>query len=188
MTALTMLQSKISRTKRRLSEGAWYPRIQILTILGLLIIMAFALRSVSMSNRFGVVEAEIPVLPSDEFPIPGSDRKVEVLGEIHKHVAVVILTGDEFLFGDLESFSTDLTNVRNKFFIKHKDGAPDLTGLFEAMDKWSAQNASMKKTDLAPYMVFMPMGDIPMPIVIQVIAGIKENPLFNKVILASGMI
>ena len=63
MTVSTMLQLKILKTKKRLSKDNSLAQITIIAA-GLLLILSFMLRAVSLSNKFGSIELVIPVARS----------------------------------------------------------------------------------------------------------------------------
>jgi len=188
MTASTTLQLKTLKTRKRLSDDAWHSRILIIVVIGLVLILSFCLRSTVISGVFGTISAEIPVLY-----LPIKDPTKHGFYEtpsawIEKTTAVVVLTATEFIFGDLESFSKDLSNVRNKFSVKHVDGAPDLDSLITSLSKWETQRSSSGRTiDKDDVIVLLPVEDIPMPIVIQVMSRLEKHQS-KRIVLASGLL
>ncbi len=63
------------------------------------------------------------------------------------------------------------------------DGEPQLAGLVDTMSKWVEERAKSANVPIDKVLVLIPAGDIPMPIVIQVIAGLRKSPHFERVIL-----
>ena len=189
MIASTTLQLKILKTKKRLFEDAWNARILLILVLGLMVILSFCLRATILSGVFGVIISEIPVL---HYPIadPTKHDFTETPNAwIKKTTPVVVITDEQMYFGDLEAFSTRFADVRGKFSIKHADGAPDIPELLATMIKWEHQRASGKQEiDNNGVLVLLPSEEIPMPIVIQVIAGLKTSPLYQRIVLANGFL
>ncbi|RYZ53812.1 MAG: hypothetical protein EOP07_17150 [Proteobacteria bacterium] len=181
MTALTILQSKISRTKKRLSNNVWYLPIIVLALMLLMTFLSTALRGISMPGSFGIVEAEFPVVSDDQSLTP-TESWTAPRSTIDNTAALVILTRDRFYFGNLQSFGKDLSAVHNKFQIPHIDGAPDLPRLVLDLSKWQSEAKASRA------LIFVPTEDIPMPIVIQCFAALKSSGLFDNVILGGGLL
>ncbi len=187
MTASTILLSKISRTKKRLSDDPWQMRFLVVLVLGLFIILSFALRSTWIAGSYGIVEAEIPAVSVQVEDPSESTYRESPRAAITKTTPIVILTDQEFYFGDLEAFGGKFSDVRNKFFVKHaKGGAPNVVLLNEMMAKWLYQR-SQESIGNDGIVVLLPDRNVPAPIVIQTIAGLKDSPYFNQVVLASGI-
>lgn len=181
MTALTILQSKILRTKKRLSSNVWYLPIIVLALMLLMTFLSTALRGISAPGSFGIVEAEFPVV-SDDASVDPSATWAQPRASIDNSAALVILTRDRFYFGQLSSFGKDLSAVHNKFQIPHIDGAPDLPRLVLDLSKWQTDAKTSRS------LIFVPTEDIPMPIVIQCFAALKKSGLFDQVILGGGLL
>ncbi|MBF0443139.1 MAG: hypothetical protein HQK54_14620 [Oligoflexales bacterium] len=173
--------------KKRLSNETWQIRVIILAILALMVILTFGFRSTSISGYLGLIEAEIPVLPIS-FEDKAYHNFVETPdAEITSTTPVVVLTAKRFYFGDVDAFSTRFFDVRNKFYIDHVEGAPDISSLISTMSKWFYQRMSEQKISERGILIFLPSEEIPMPIIIQTIAGLKSSPFFKRVILANGI-
>lgn len=180
-------QSKILRTKKRLSDDTWAPIAVVVSFLGLFAILTFALRATLLSGAYGVVGVEMPVV-STPVEDPAFHRfKEEPRDSLQRTTPTVVLTTEAFYFGDLAGFSTNFDDPRNKYMIRHVDGEPQLAGLVETMNKWVTERASGANVPIDKILVFVPAGDIPMPIVIQVIAGLKKSPYFERVIIGSSL-
>ena len=100
----------------------------------------------------------------------------------------IIITTEALFFGDLKGFSGDFHQVRDKFFVPHQDGAPQLTKLLRSIRKWNFQRQSGDKIKNNGIVVLVPEAKIPAAIVIQIIAGLKKTDIFDKVVLANGLI
>ena len=189
MSLSMTFQSKISRTRKRLSDGGRSgPIAGVLGLLGLLAILTFAIRAIALSNIYGVIDAEMPVVAA---PIedPAFHRfREEAPRALTRFTPAVVLTTEAFFFGDLGAFSTNFGDVRDKFIVRHIDGEPQLQALVETMTKWVTERAATDNVPIDKLLVFIPSGDIPMPIVIQVLAGLKKSPLFERVMLGSGIL
>jgi hypothetical protein len=158
-----------------------------LSFLGLFAILTFALRAATLPGAYGVVPAEIPVMPVSVADPAFHDYKEETRRELHRSTPAVLLTTEAFYFGDLDAFTANFSDVRDKFMIRHVDGEPQLVTLIETLDRWAAQVATSKSQALEDVLVFVPSGDIPMPIVIQVLAGLRQSPRFKRVVLGGGI-
>lgn len=181
MTALTILQSKILRTKKRLSNNVWYLPIIVLALMLLMSFLSTALRGIGMPGSFGIITAEFPVI-SDERTIMPEETWAEPRANFDNNAALVILTTDKFYFGQLSSFGKDLSAVNNKFQISHIEGAPDLPRLVQDLRKWQSEVKASRS------LVFVPTEDIPMPIVIQCFQAFKTAGIFDHVILGGGLL
>ncbi len=181
MTALTILQSKILRTKKRLSNNVWYLPIIVLALMLLMTFLSTALRGISMPGSFGIVEGEFPVVSNDR-AVDKSETWAEPRSSIGSDASLVILTRKQFYFGKLSAFGKELSAVHNKYQIPHVDGAPNLPKLVEDLSKWQTQAKASRS------LIFVPTEDIPMPIVIQCFAALKKSGLFDQVILGGGLL
>ncbi len=181
MTALTILQSKISRTKKRLSNNVWYLPTIVLALMLVMTFMSTALRAITMPGSFGIVEAEFPVITDDRTVSP-EETWAEPRATIDDSATMVILTHEKFLFGQLSSFGKELSAVNNKFVIQHVDGAPNLPKLVTDLTKWKDEVKASRS------LILVPTEDIPMPIVIQCFQALKTSGLFDNVILGGGLL
>lgn len=158
-----------------------------LAFFALVTVLTFAMRSVSMPAQYGVVAAEMPVV-SAAVDDPGYHRFSETARKsLTKNTPAVVLTTEAFYFGDLAAFTSNFEDVRDKFIIRHVDGEPQLTTLIETMNTWLNDRSARTQVPLDHLLVLVPTGDIPMPIVIQVLAGLKRSPQFERVILGGGL-
>lgn len=181
MTALTILQSKILRTKKRLSNNVWYLPIIILALLLLMTFLSSALRGIAMPSAFGIVKGELPVINEERYAAD-DETWAKPRAEFGNDAALVILTTDRFFFGQLSSFGKELSAVNNKFQIAHEEGAPNLPKLVADLAKWQSDFKASRS------LVFVPTEDIPMPIVIQCFQALKNSGLFDHVILGGGVL
>lgn len=180
-------RSKISKTKKRLSDDRWAISTVIVGLFGLFAIVTFGLRVVNLSWVYGVVPAEIPVATA-AIQDPGAfNFKEEPRDVMTPQTPAVFLTTEAFFFGDMSAFSTNFADPRGKFMIKHVDGEPQLQTLVQTMSDWVLNRTKDENVPINKVLVFVPAGDIPMPIVIQVLAGLRKSPQFSRVILGSGL-
>lgn len=187
MIASTMLQLKILRTKKRLSNTIWYLPIMILGTMGLFVLLSFALRSISVAGKYGLVPAEIPIVSVPLNDPTLSHFQPSTRGELNAQTPVVVLTTEEFIFGDVEGFSKNITGIRNKFSVKHVEGSPDVNALVTDMEKWIYARSSKRKILNQGIVIFLPADDIPSPLVIQTLSGLQKTGSFNRVVLAGGL-
>lgn len=158
-----------------------------LGIVGLSLILSFLVRVQSLPRVHGFVRADIPVLlvPAQDPALAKPDplqRKA-----IAKTTPTVALTYDAFYFGTLDSFGSGFYRQDNKYKVRHDDGEPQLGNLIRDMEKWLKQ-PNNKNADDNKTVLLMPMSGIPMPIVIQVIEGLRKQGGFEHVVLTNGLI
>lgn len=186
MTTSTTLQSKISKTKKRLSDDSTLLLPVAIGLMGLIAIFAFALRPISMTWDFGVVEAELPVVSSpllDKSYKRFSEKPYTYLGQ---GTPTLILNTDSFVYGDLQAFTKGFSKIRNKFRIDHVEGSPQLGNLVSEMQKWLDRQKNNRNGHKV--LIFVPSAEIPMPVLTQVISGIKRSGMFERVVLGAGFI
>lgn len=189
MMPSTMLQSKILKTRKRLSDDRWSVAIATATVMGLITILTFALRVPAVSWSYGVIPAELPVM-SVTVDDPAYKTFRETAGVVlDKTTPAIAVSATAFYFGDLQAFTEDLLEVRNKFAIKHEDGQPQLRDLIKTMETWLSQKAEVSKgvSTNKGVVVLIPSSEIPVPIIMQIIAGIRSSGLFKRVVLAGGL-
>lgn len=188
MTASTTLQLKISRTRKRLSNSPWYVPLNIIACFGVLVLLASLLRAVSLAGSYGVIDLDIPVLsvPLDDKTL--SRLKPTATENLALQTPMVFLSREAYIFGTTESFTTDISNIRNKFYIPHEDGAPNLPRLISDMERWAKDSKINGKTISTELVILLPQEEIPLPIVLQTIDGLKQSGLFAKVVLGGGLL
>ena len=183
-----MLQSRISKTKKRLSDTSWQIPLIVLPLLGLLAILTFVMRAATLPGEYGIIRAEIPVMSVPPLD-PSFHNFAEAPSEgLSADTPLVVLTEEAFFFGDLAAFTRDLGGVRNKFQIRHVDGEPQLAELIRVMNEWHAKRTRASGATDDNLLVLLPTPDIPLPIVIQVLAGFKRSSQFARVVLAGGLL
>lgn len=159
----------------------------LLGFFGLFVILTYGLRAVTLVGVYAVVPAEMPVVQA-AVDDPSFHRfREETRDSLTPRTPAVVLTTEAFYFGDLDSFTVNFADNRNKFILPHVDGEPQLAGLVETMSGWVADRSANDNVAIDKVLVFIPEGEIPMPIVIQVIAGLRRSPYFDRVILAGGL-
>ncbi len=188
MTASTTLQLKISRTRKRLSNSPWYIPIILIGCVGVMVLMSSLLRAVTLAGRYGIVELDIPVVS-----VPLEDDTLKTLEEpkmaqVESKTPMIFLGREAFIFGTTESFTTDISNIRNKFYIPHEEGAPNLPRVIQNMERWASDSKSSGKAINTEVLILMPQDDIPFPIVIQTVEALKQSGLFGKVVFGGGLL
>lgn len=188
MTASMMLQSKISRMKKRLSEDKWSVRVVCLNLFVLFAISGFAMRAATMGSRYGQISMDIPVADAAvEDP-----RYAEDAGPpkqvLDGKTSVVVLTTAAYYFGELDAFSSGFSDVRNKFVVPHIDGAPNTPRLLEVMGRWQVDKKMVTPDGPKRPVILIPEAEVPASIVIQVAQQLKSSLTFDRVILGTGML
>ncbi len=177
MTVSTMLQLKILKTKKRLFKDNTLAQITII-VAGLLLILSFMLRAVSLSNKFGSIELVIPQVAAISKPIKDSDKVLT------KDSVVVFLSQENLYFGSVEAFGSEFNSVRNKFLVPHVNGKPNINRLIADIDKWREKNKLFSRDVL----VFSSANDIPARIAIMTIAELKKSDTFDQIIIGGGLL
>lgn len=183
-----MYQSRISKTKKRSSDGWWQTTALMLSVFAVFFVLTATMRMVMISGTYGQVLLEIPVIPH---PIkdPSFNNFQEVPQETLKPTTpTIVMTSESFFFGDLDSFSTSFTDVRNKYKIPHHNGVPQVSQLISTMDQWLRNRSKAENVPLSKTLIVVPSGEIPLPIVVQVIATLNKSPIFQHIILSNGII
>ena len=130
---------------------------------------------------------EIPVVQAS-FQDPGFHQFREGTTEsLSSNTPAVVLTTDAFFFGDLSAFSENFSDMTNKFVIRHASGSPQLSLLLQQLTKWSTNRSHEANIPLSKILVLIPAGEIPVPILTEVIAGLRSSPHFKRVVLSSGL-
>jgi hypothetical protein len=178
MIVSTTLQSRTSRTKKKLSDNDFLWRI-IFLALGVFLLMTAASFSAALApRRFGVVSVRLPVSKQVESPLT-SGEKVPT-EEIDSKTPLVVLSETQFVLGDINAFTKTFSDVSNKVAINHQKGAPHLGQLVKLLNQRFKSNGQK-------VLVLLPTQNIPMSIVIQSIAVLKAQTPFQSVILANGL-
>ena len=188
MTASMMLQSKISRMKKRLSEDSSSTRCVSLSIFVLFAIYGFAMRAATMGSRYGHISMDIPVAEASIKDPRYSEGQLPKKQLLDESTSVIVLTTGAYFFGDLQSFGDGFANVRNKFIVPHEDGAPNTPRLLDQMGRWLTERRATKGEFIKQPVILIPEAEVPVPVVIQVAQQLKTSPAFDRVILGTGML
>ena len=187
MKNLAVFQSKISKTKKKLSDDRWLLSINVLAVIALMIVLVFAIKSISRPETYGFVEATIPVLH-----VPIEDASFNTFEptpqkQISKTTTAVILADNgDFYFGDLDAFGPGFYLTRNKFVVPALQGAPHVFNLLDTIEKWIDQRARQDRIKNDKILVFSPQSSVPINIIIQIMAQFRRSDLFDDIILANG--
>lgn len=188
MTSM-MLQLKTSRMKKRLSNNRYWLSISMLAILGLLFILTSAKRSLVLSHAYGFVELDFPIL-SEAIADPSFDHYQENPSKIlSKHTTALILSENQnFYFGELSAFGQEFHRTRNKFIVHAKNDRAQLGDLLKVMEKWLDSRKDKTRIKNDKIVVFLPANTLPANIIIQIVHRLRQSHLFDRVILANGLI
>jgi hypothetical protein len=155
--------------KKKSSDLDWPIVIATIGILGLSVILGFCFRAVTMQSRYGVVTGEIPVVQAGVKDAGFHNFEETTYDSLKENTTAVLMTLNSFYFGDLAAFSNAIERNDNKFVVPHVDNTP--------------RTGNIPRDNI---LVFIPAGDIPMPIVIQVLDQLKQHGNFSRVILGGG--
>jgi hypothetical protein len=155
-----------------------------------LIACLFSLRAASIAWNYGVVSAKIPQLITyEKANIPVSlEAASQNLAhssslQVNNQTITIILNDDALYFGPLEAFSSKMSDVRNKFKLTHRDGAPQMGQMFKDLKKWSVLN----NVNLSNIAILVPFPSAPMALITEMIAMLKSSGQFSEVVLGSGL-
>jgi hypothetical protein len=138
-----------------------------------------------MAWKYGRIYSQLPIM-AIPFQDPGLSRvRFEPKGKVTRSTATIVLTKDFFYFGDLEAFTEKFADVRNKFFVPHIDGRPEVSILLDTMTRWMKVRSTEKKPVGRDVVILLPSAEIPLPIVIQVLHWIKKSGIYDEAVLAS---
>lgn len=180
--------SKTLKTKKRSSDEHWTLASVIVAFSGLFAILGFSFRAVTIPSSYGSIPLEIPVVPLAASDPTYHRFEERVSSTINNKTPMVVMTTEAFFFGDLEAFSRNYSDVRDKFILRHVDGEPQLGTLIKTMLHWTDDRKKHENIPSDDVLVLAPTGDIPLPIVMQVVSGLRSQRTFSRVVLASGML
>ncbi len=181
------LQSKILKTKKRLSSDSLIAGALWLPILSVLAVVAGLGSFLSYHGGFGVVKTSFPVLHYDlEDPTPRNFQQT-YSAELTDQSVAILVTTEAIFFGTLAAFTTEYFDVRNKFSIKHEQGSPQLGRALAKIDTWLKDRTSRKSPINSDVAVLITHGAVPAPIVIQILHGLNQSRLFGHTILGTGL-
>jgi hypothetical protein len=159
--------------------------------MGLLAITTFALRASSISWVYNTVSGSIPIAIHTKASLNKGlslahniDRDTTSKNMITESSLAIVLTRKAFYFGTAKSFSDDYSNIRNKIYIEHLNDAPQVDLLKKTITTWS--KAEQYKLDRN--VILIPSDEIPMPVIIQVMASLKKDGQFAQIVLGNGLI
>jgi hypothetical protein len=183
MITSTMLQWKISKTKKRLSNDNWTLQIIVLSFCALSILMIGSFRALTVGAKFGAVSIDLPIfdVKSDDSGVTSGTK----VYEIGPKSPTVILTVNAFYIGSLQAMSREFMDTDNKYIVRHESGAPQMDRLFDIIAKWEFQNPV---PDRQKVFVLVPQGEVPYPIVAQVVDQMKRKFPDNRFVLSTGIL
>jgi hypothetical protein len=171
------LPLKISKTRKRLSDYRWAWLAVGISGIGFVAILTSCFRIVQIDWPTAAIFGSIPLVLRDGESVTSADASKQMT----QHTSVIVLTDEAFFFGDMDAFSSSFRDIRKKFVIPHKQGSPQLGVVLQSMSKWRSPNPNEP-------VILIPAGNIPMPIVIQVMAGISHAKSFGPVVLGAGIL
>lgn len=184
MRTLMIQQSKISRTKRKLSSSWQLTTLTAIAVFTVFAALSYAMRALNLSWRYSSVPVTIPV----QAPDGGAEALARFadVSRIEKTTVVVAITESAIFFGRLQAFTDEYFKKTNKYMVPHLDQRPNLKELLETMKKWEAQENS-KPMPSDPLLV-IPSSTIPMPIVTQTLGALRRYGPYEQIILAEGLL
>lgn len=188
MATSTMLQLKISETKKRLSDGFIPPQcIYIFGLLAALCPLVFLARVMALGGSYTSVPFEIPVLSVPVEDSSYSGFRESPTSVVDNSTLTLALTPTEFIFGDLSAFTSQSNDIRNKFIVPHKDGSPQVEEFLSQYGAWQEDRVRRLGLRSNGLLVLVPDSRVPINIIIQVTQLLKATKKFQQVILAGGL-
>ena len=168
-----MHPSKISRTKKRLSNNAYYYVCITLGVVSLLWILLFVLRATSISWEHSAVRATIPQINLVDTSFRNSSNTVS--GD-----SLMIALNDKGLYlGRVSDFSDRFYDSRTKRFFPNKNGRPMIHELITELSKIK---------DRKNHILLLVNDDWPASVMIHLIQVIRSHSRYEQVILGDNII
>lgn len=183
-----MFQSKILRTKKKSSDERMAWSAVYLGFFSLFVVLTYGLRLVLVPGVFGAIPVEIPVVINTIKDIGRFGYKEESRHEISRTTPTVVVTTESFYFGELASFTENYADFKDKFVVRHLDGEPQLGQLKLCLEHWIKDRSKKNNLPIDKILVVIPASDIPMPILIQIIAELRKLSVVGRVVLGGGLI
>jgi hypothetical protein len=189
MQTSPILQSKISETKKRLSESVISDSsLSWLSLCALLLIMTYASRAITLGGNFGLITLDSPVV-SRPFADKGAHNFEEKAGtSLGASTMVIAVTPGEMIFGDLLAFTVHKSDVRNKFVVPHLEGSPQITGLLKQADEWMLDRKRRLSVRPDGLVLVLPDPAVPVAVISGIVQRLNESRKFSHVILAGGVL
>jgi hypothetical protein len=147
--------------------------------------MIFCFRALTISGRYSAITIDIPVLEmSAKHTAKFRDASTKRV-QISERSPIVVLTTTAFYVGSLKSMSREFMDTENKFIVRHDNGAPQMTGLLEVIKKWEFQNPVPENERV---FIVVPEGEVPYPVVAQVVDMMKRQMPNDRFVLSTGIL
>lgn len=185
MLSSTMLPSKISGTKKRLSSDRWIRIASGVAWVGVFILFGYLMRAVSVPSSYGTVDFELPVISVVPLDPTSHHFRETPKDEIRRTTPVIVLTEQAFYFGDVAAFSTNFSDKQQKFMIPHENQTPQTGKLVDAMKEWLKRRYDKQNIAVSSFAVFVPKGLIPMNIVILAVEQLKREKAFERIVFGT---
>lgn len=155
----------------------------LLSLISIVTILSFLLRSVSIPANFGSISLDIPVL---NVPLQTTNSAIESNKKtISDKSPMIVFDHKKIYFGTISSFGKELINYRNKFLFESKKES-DTQEFIKQYEKWLHRKKIDPKSDKV--VLLFPKKDIPMGKVISFISLLKDSNKIDKVVLGGGIL
>lgn len=182
------LQSKILKTKKRLYKDHWQKTLIPLALFVVLVVSFIGYRVTSLPMDYSLVRGDIPVVPVGLNDATLHRFIEEPTRKVDEFTPTVVIDDEgNLFFGNLQAFSTDYHEVRNKYVVKAQDGSPQTANLLASMRRWLDERSRTSHHESDGTAILIPASGIPLPIVIKVMAELRYSDVFDRVVLANGM-
>lgn len=188
MHTLQTLPSRILRTKKRLSESALNEAVLLtLAVCGILLILTYAARVISLGGTYSLIPFDIPVAS-----VPISDKGLHTFREDPKSVLspntlVIGVTARELIFGDMNSFSGQREDIRNKFVVPHIAGSPQTETLLKQVSEWAEDRMRRRSIREDGLVVVIPDPEVPVAVIAGVAENLRSSKKFTHVIVGGAL-
>ena len=183
------LQLKISGTKKRLSDSPLNdPILWSLAFCGLLAILTYATRAVTLGANWGLIELDIPVvsLPFDDPSQHNFQERPDA--SVGSQTLVIAMTPTELIFGDIAAFSAQRSDVRNKFIVPHRDGSPQIGAVMDQVTSWDNDRKNRLGIRSDGIVILLPDPGVPVPVIAATVGRLKSSGRFKHIAIGGELL
>ncbi len=134
----------------------------------------------------GLVGLNIPILHVSKQLKIDRDSKAHEKKLSEKTTTILLSETGDFIFGELKAFGSEYHLQRNKFFVEQVNGQPQLGNLIKIMGHWY-ENKKGKKPERDELAILIPASQVPLAVITNIVAGLKQSTDIKQVILGNGL-
>jgi len=189
MPTPVIIQQKVFATKKRLSEPVITEQsLWCLGICCLLVVLLVGGQLIARGSKLGFIAIDIPVASQPLSDETLNGFKEQPTQSLSSHSIVLALTPSELIFGDVSSFTSHKSDVRNKFSIRHANGSPQVAEAISQIETWIEDRKRRLGIRPEGILILMPDPAVPVAIVSVVADKIRQSKTFAHIVLGGGML